>query len=320
MTTMTLYSRAFNRWTSALSAGLLMGACAGTAPQTPDAPSASAAPPVGGPRPMQPLILGTPPVGSAPAPRPASGLGDVTVVNTSLNGDPTRIVYPARALAAGQRYPVLIFHHGYGMDQTQLTDRTGLAAAAVQEGWLAASATFGGRAHWGNEQALRQTGLLIQELVANHQVDPQRIYLVGFSMGGGTALLAAANPLGLPYRVAAVASTQGFTDLEAMTSEESGGGVYAKSVQEAYGGSLTSAVVAAHSPQAQAERLRGIPVYLEHGSADTSVRVSQAYQMDAKLTELGIAHEFKIYNGAGHGEQTIDEAAIVGFLRGKTAP
>jgi predicted esterase len=267
------------------------------------------------------LIFATPgatPVTSQPAPinRPVPGLDGVTVVNTSLNGDPTRIVYPGQALAAGQLYPVVIFHHGYGMDQTQFTDRTGLAAAAVKEGWISASATFGGRSHWGNDTALRQTAQLIQELVANHQVDPKRIYLVGFSMGGGTALMAAANPLQLPYRVAAVASTQGFTDLTAMTTEEAGGGVYAKSVQEAYGGT----VPADHSPQAMAASLQGIPVYLEHGSQDTSVRVSHAYQMDAKLTELGIAHEFKIYNGLGHSEATINEEAIMNFLRGKVAP
>jgi dipeptidyl aminopeptidase/acylaminoacyl peptidase len=241
-------------------------------------------------------------------------------VNVQVNGDPARVVYPAATLAPGATYPVLIFFHGSGMDQTQLTDRTDLAEKAAQEGWLAASALLTGRAHWADDGALRATGNLVQALVGQHQADPKRIYFVGFSMGGGTALLAAANPLGLPYRAAAAVSTQGFTDLLAMTRSEASGGAYARPIGEAYGGELDPDEARAHSPLEQAERLAGIPIYLEHGEADTAVPASHSRRLAERLMGLSMPPLLQLFPGKGHGEETIDEDAIMAFLRGKAAP
>jgi dipeptidyl aminopeptidase/acylaminoacyl peptidase len=289
----------------------------------PTAPVAPAPSPLsanyGAPLPASPLV-GLP-TGHAYSPTPTTvRLTDLKVVNLNVNGDPARIVHPKGGLAPGQRYPVVVFFHGSGMDQTQLTDRTRLAEKAADEGWLSASSLLTSRAHWADDDALRATGALIQLLVSQHQADPRRIYLVGFSMGGGTALLAAINPLGLPYRAAAVVSTQGFTDLQAMTNSEAGGGAYARPIAEAYGGDLTPQAAQTHSPIDQADRLRGIPVYLEHGEADTSVPPSHSARMAQKLTQLGMPPELHLYPGKGHSEETIDEDAIIQFLRGKVAP
>ena len=249
-----------------------------------------------------------------------AGLPDGTRVQDLLvNGDPTRLVLPPGA-DDGTRRPVLVFLHGHGMDQTQLTERTGFAEMAAREGWIAAAGSFGGRAHWANDGALTAVGGLVKALVDQHGADPSRVYLVGFSMGGGTALLAAGNPLGLPYKVAAVASSQGFTDLKAMTTEAAAGGAYAGSIAEAYGGGPSETDFREHSPQAQAERLRAVPVYLEHGEADRSVPVTHARAMAERLEALGATPALKLYAGAGHGEQTIAEQAIVEFFRGKSAP
>ena len=237
----------------------------------------------------------------------------VQLKDLAIAGDPTRLVLPP-GHGDGQLRPTLVFMHGHGMDQTQLTERTGLAEAAANEGWIAASGDLGGRAHWGNDAALRHVGALIQQLVAGYAADPRRIYLVGFSMGGGTALLAAANPLGLPYQVAAVVSTQGFTDLKAMTTAAANGGGFARSIANAYGGKPTAADYAAYSPEALAAKLGGLPVYLEHGEADTVVPASHSQQLAARLPGAKLS----MYPGLGHAEQTINEVSIIRFLRGKT--
>jgi len=254
-------------------------------------------------------VPGVPLAPSLARPMPAG----VQLRDVAIAGDPTRLVLPP-GHGDGQRRPALLFMHGHGMDQTQLTERTGLAEAAAHEGWIAASGDLGGRAHWGNDAALRGVGALVQQLVAGYAADPQRIYLVGFSMGGGTALLAAANPLGLPYQVAAVVSTQGFTDLQAMTTAAANGGGFTRSIADAYGGEPTAADFAAHSPQALVAKLAGLPVYLEHGEADKVVPASHSQKLAAKLPGATL----HLYPGLGHGEQTIDEVAIIGFLRGKT--
>lgn len=307
----------------AAAAQLSLG-CAASPPTREPAPPAMTITPApaqaGAPLPPSPLVglpSGPQPVQTSPV-RHDTGR-NLKVLNVSVNGDPARIVYPAASLTPGQQYPVLVFFHGSGMDQTQMTDRTELADKAAREGWLSATAMLTGRTHWGDEGALRATGNLIQTLVSQHQADPQRIYLVGFSMGGGTALLAAANPLALPYRAAAVVSTQGFTDLQAMTQQEAGNGAYARPIAEAYGGELDAAEAAAHSPIVQADKLRGIPVYLEHGQADAAVPASHSQRMADKLSGLLMPPVLQLYPGKGHGEETIDEEAIIGFLRGKVA-
>ena len=306
-------------------AALLASGCATAQPTANPVPVPAApapggptlpAPNLGAPLPQQPLT----PLPSGQQPVRNETRSDLKAVNVVVNGDPARIVYPTATLEADKRYPVLIFFHGSGMDQTQLTERTTLADKAAAEGWLSASAMLTGRAHWGDDDALRATGNLIQTLVGQHQADPRRIYLVGFSMGGGTALLAAANPLGLPYRAAAAVSTQGFTDLLAMTRPEAGGGAYARPIAEAYGGELDAEEARTHSPLEQAERLRGIPVYLEHGEADSAVPASHTRRMAEKLQGLAMPPVLQLYPGKGHGEDTIDEAAIIDFLRGKAAP
>jgi acetyl esterase/lipase len=42
--------------------------------------------------------------------------------------------------------------------------------------------------------------------------------------------------------------------------------------------------------------------------------------MADKLRELGIPCEVHTYPGKPHGEDTINEEAIIGFLRGKASP
>lgn len=307
--------------TTLWSTGCTSGGGGGGTPAAPAVPASSPIPAnYGAPLPPSPLV-GLP-AGHTYTPAPATHTTpvDLKVVNTTVNGDPARIVEPQGGRQPGALYPVMIFFHGHGMDQTQLTDRTDLAEKAAAEGWLSASALLTGRAHWADDDALKATGALIQVLVNQYQADPRRIYFVGFSMGGGTALLAATDPLGLPYRPAAVVSTQGFTDLEAMTRPEAGGGAYARPIAEAYGGDLSAAEAQAHSPIDQAEKLRGIPVYLEHGEADVNVPCSHTERMAAKLTELGMPPEVHLYPGKTHSEDTIGEDAIIRFLRGKLAP
>ena len=61
--------------------------------------------------------------------------------------------------------------------------------------------------------------------------------------------------------------------------------------------------------------MAGIPVYLEHGEADTNVPASHSRRMAERLSALGMPPEFHTYPGLSHGEETIHVSAIVNFLR-----
>jgi dienelactone hydrolase len=94
------------------------------------------------------------------------------------------------------------------------------------------------------------------------QVDPERIALLGFSLG---AYLSLANSA-IDHRV--------------------------KAVVEFFGGMPT---------EMNLFMRRLCPVLILHGEADPTVPVEEAYQLQKLLEKKGIAYEIKIYPGAGHG-------------------
>lgn len=94
------------------------------------------------------------------------------------------------------------------------------------------------------------------------QVDPQRIALVGFSLGAYIALCNAA----IDFRV--------------------------KVVVDFFGG----------FPKEMKFFMRRLcPVLILHGADDQTVPVAEAYHLQRLLEEKGIEHEMEIYAGAGHG-------------------
>lgn len=106
---------------------------------------------------------------------------------------------------------------------------------------------------------------LLDDVLAKHKVDPDRVYLTGLSMGGfGTWSWAAANP----ERFAAIAPI-------------CGGG----------------------NPK-DAEKIKDIPTWVFHGAKDTTVRLKSSQDMVDALKKAGRDPKFTIYPEAGHDSWT----------------
>lgn len=238
-----------------------------------------------------------------------------TVIEEAVGEQKATIVLPEGfKKGATERYPTLVFFHSYQQDSRQLTKLTRFVRLAPP-GWVLASADLGGDAHWGNQKAISLHLQLMAHLRDRYQADPTRVCYVGFSMGGGTALLAAMAAKGTPDEPAAVATSQGWTNL--MQMREVQNGMYASSIDAAYGGAVSVADRARGDLVARAAELAGIPLFLEHGEADTYVPPSHARNLHDRLTELGLAHVFRIHAGLGHTENTIHEGLIYDFFQGK---
>jgi dienelactone hydrolase len=110
----------------------------------------------------------------------------------------------------------------------------------------------------------------IDVLGQNSGVERDRIALIGHSLGAFLALALGASEGG---RVAAIVEYYG-----ALTN--------------------TAPSMAANMP----------PTLILHGSADRTVSVRYAYELDALLTSYNRTHEMKIYPGAGHGLDTATRA------------
>ena len=109
----------------------------------------------------------------------------------------------------------------------------------------------------------REIASAIDALGRNPQIERDRIALIGHSLGAFLALAVGASEGG---RVAAVIE---------------------------YYGVLTNTAppMVANMP----------PTLILHGSADATIPVRYAYELDALLTSYNRPHEMKIYPGAGHG-------------------
>jgi dienelactone hydrolase len=124
-------------------------------------------------------------------------------------------LYTPSNLEPGKRYPVVLFMHGCcGQDYhatlrnavdppVRMWHNFGANTQRIPTYIISAKTKVGWRQHFENLKSV------IDELIDNHQGDPQRIYVSGFSMGGGgtweilekyPGFFAAALPMGMDFR------------------------------------------------------------------------------------------------------------------------
>jgi len=117
---------------------------------------------------------------------------------------------------------------------------------------------------------------------------PERIAVLGFSMGGLGALMFAVRH---PEKTGRVAEFFGITDLE----EFYRAGQYPQVL-----GKLPPEERAERAPRRYADRFRNIPVLILHGDRDEVVDISHSEQLYAALKEQGCPVRFEVIPGYGH--------------------
>ncbi len=146
--------------------------------------------------------------------------GELTTAQVDVDGT-TRSYLVAVPSSARPPAPAVVAFHGGGSDGAFFAARTGIVASAEQHGFVAVFPNGSGRTRrlltwnagtccaYAVEQAVDDVAFvarLLDELVARHGVDPERIYLTGMSNG---AMLAYRVAVELPERIAAVAAVAG---------------------------------------------------------------------------------------------------------------
>ncbi len=137
-------------------------------------------------------------------------------------------------------------------------------------------------------EALQDMALAVQALQELAGTDPERVGVVGFCMGGRLAFLHAANN---PELRAAVVF---------------------------HGGNILVAREGLPSPFEQARNIRA-PLLGLFGADDANPSLSDVQKIDAELTRLGKAHEFKSYEGAGHAFLNFTRPAVFREAQAKEA-
>jgi acetyl esterase/lipase len=217
------------------------------------------------------------------------------------------LAYPAGASSSKRRALVYV-HGGRWRSGTRVDDSWKNVAKWAADGYFTMTVEY--RLVGGSPApaAYQDTLCAIRWLhshAAEYNVDPDRIYLIGFSSGGHLVTLAASLGDG-PFKrtggwedartdVRAVIATGGAYDLNTL----SWGNLW----QPISGDPVEARKIASPMHQVNA---KSRPMMIVHSDDDQSVPVQQARDMDAKLAAAGVMHRFLHYQDRGHMGATED--------------
>ena len=225
-----------------------------------------------------PLVLSASllPSPAVTADTPAPGKQVPLVFETSAGDKKTTYNYwlylPKDYAAKGaKKWPLILFLHGMGergndVNKVKIHGIPKFVEKPANESFpfIAASPQCPGDTTWPRE--VSGLNAFLDELVAKHAVDTDRVYLTGLSMGGfGTWTWSCANP----ERFAALAPICGAGD------------------------------------PSRAAAIKDIPTWVFHGAKDTTVKPVKSEEMVNALKAAGGKPEFTLYPEAGHDSWSV---------------
>jgi predicted peptidase len=213
-------------------------------------------------------------------------------------------VYVPPGFDPGRSWPVILFLHGAGEAGTDGVQQTEVGLGRVLRTHperFPAVVVFPqappGQVWLGDLARVATTAL--EQTTAEFRGDPDRISLVGLSMGAyGAWVLAFENP----ERYAAIVSVAG--------------GIVPPAWRRARLAQLPPTLQADDPYAATAARVRGIPAWLFHGANDPTVPVTESRRIVAALKQAGASPRYTEYEGVAHNswDRTFAEPELPRWL------
>jgi len=256
----------------------------------------------------------------APTPVRAQEQHEITI-ETSLGGTETFWLQIPAGYEPGTPRPLLVGWHQWGGNHDEMRLASDFDAEANARGWIAASHDGPSPTHWNNHAAQSNVVDMIAWITARYSVDPDRIYMVGASMGGAAGMVFADNHLDpRGPMVAAAASISGIQDCERRFHEQ---GIN-NSMIAAFGGTpaevphayhRNSAVFFADSTASMHVNALHLPLLLTFGRGDSDQpwrsHAEDLYAAVAGQVDTVLIRESALY---GHGWACAEAALICDFL------
>jgi predicted peptidase len=188
-------------------------------------------------------------------------------------------VYVPPEYDPAKKWPMILFLHGSGergKDGLRQTE-VGIGRAIRLRRWRFPAIIVMPQCRlektWADKTMARVALGAVEDASRAYHADPDRFYVTGLSLGGaGTWHIAAA----IPHKVAAIAPVCGFYDTRA------------------------------------AQRIKDIPTWVFHGSADTAVPVQRSRDMVDAIKNAGGDAQYTEYPGVGHNcwDKAYDNAEL----------
>ena len=204
--------------------------------------------------------------------------------------------------------PLVFFLHGYGASRYRYSDPTTypeMRKVFQNHTWIVAAVECrespGDDDDWYTEPSRRDITDILTQLGNSYSIDPRHVHVMGNSMGGGGSLKYAMfnNQV-----VASLVDIHGITNFTRFYYESS---AFRASLIAAYGGtpSQVPAVYANESALGNEQRFSHTAVMMLHGTADSTVLVSQSRYLNQSLSALGYTVKYIEVPGAGHDAPTL---------------
>ena len=293
------------------------------------------------------VVRAASPRANAPAPVPVPGIGGTSLllrVDVAATGATELFSLYVPSTPAGLERPLLVAFHRFGVSHLDIAGSTTFFQEAMQRGWylvapLSASTVGNSQISYGSVQSQLNVEAVLDLVIANLDIDLDRIYGVGFSMGGGAAASYAARHRDRARGAfAAVVNHTGTIALADVWSELDPAG---QSILESlFGGTPSQSPFAYQRSsiididpmtggvnplgQHMAVNLESVPMQTWYGVGDPlGYLVDQSIALDGFMAGLSSAsHTLLPINSAacpsGHCWGTLDETAACDFLSAHT--
>lgn len=277
--------------------------------------------------PVGAFFLSPPPIGYAFGLRPSALQMLITGIGTGYD-EPLVLQFP---LKAGFKAPLLVAFHKFGAKESDPFTDSNFPAECAQRNWFLLSSLGATKKGFSSvaSQANREAALNWVVDTFGAQIDSDRIYAVGFSMGGGSALnYAARHQAPSDLQFAAVANHTGTISLEHAWLHESlpvhevmqfwfGGSPFAQpfAFQRSSVMSFVSASLTPNPTRSMCANIRHLPTLMVNVDNDpVTYLIEQTQIYYAYMNSLGAPVEYVQLAGNTHDWKTVDAGLICDFL------
>lgn len=227
--------------------------------------------------------------------------------------------------------PLVVLFHGYDVSEYDCVRNTGLMKRAMERGWYAVAPRGAHDKNYGVPYSQQNVEFVLDWLMATLDVDPARVYGVGFSMGGGGAASYAARHLDPAHACfAALVDHTGTVSVSHTYYNSSPAGMAIFENPLMFGGSPTAVPFAYQRvstielafPQGpvdpatdMARNLKHVPMQVWTADADPlRYLLTQSQALYDWMRGVGGAPERFIVSSSLHSWRILDENAVLDFL------
>jgi len=199
---------------------------------------------------------------------------------------------------------IVVYLHGAGSNQDQGMDEQIFNGTfgwcrqwLYEKGWVYACPEYRGKDSWMNQSAEADVTQLITLL--HKQFKISKLILSGGSMGGTSAFIYAVRNPRMIGGVIAFCPATDMADLYRFWGNYQAG---IDSILAGYGGTPSEKpeIYSERCSYAQAEKLKGLPVYLSHGSEDAAIPVGHSRRMAEALKKYSVDFCYEEIPGGSH--------------------